>query len=110
MRLTVVFGLVASLLVIGCGNKTMAGRYRIEQHGTGFGTGMDQLALDLKDDKTYVITAGQAQWFVGTWTFNGDLLELSSSDNNLGTTFRAWKGKLYPFANGKEVPGWCWVR
>ena len=110
MRSVAVFSLAVSLMVIGCGNNSIVGKYRIEQIGEGFAANMGELELDLKEDKTYVISAGQAQWFVGTWTLKDDQIEISSSNNNIGTTFKVWKGKLFPYANGREVPGWSWVR
>jgi hypothetical protein len=82
----------------------------MDQVSSGLGNGTDQVELELREDKTYTITAGTAQWFVGTWSVNGEFLTISSSNENIGTTFHIWKGDLYPFAGGKEVQGWHWTK
>ena len=110
MRIRALIFPLVVVLLIACGNKTISGKYRIEQQGSGFGNGMDQVVLEIMEDKTYKISAGQATWFTGTWSLKGDILEISSSNSNMGTTFRSWKDQLFPIANGKEVPGWSWVR
>ncbi len=97
------------LILAGCGSKSIARKYRIQQDRDDIGLGSSQIELELKEDKTYTINAGPAPWFVGKWSLKGDILEITSSNNNIGTTFRVFEGKLFPFADGKEIQGWSFV-
>jgi hypothetical protein len=96
-------------ILAGCGNNSIARKYRIQQDRDDIGLGSGQIELELKEDKTYSINAGSAPWFVGTWSLKDNMLEITSSNDNIGTTFRVFDGKLFPFAKGKEVQGWSFV-
>jgi hypothetical protein len=102
--------LILAFVLVGCSGGGLTGKYHMQQQRDDLGGGVGQVQLDLREDHTYTITAGQAEWFVGTWTQKGDYLEISSSNQNIGTMFRIWKGELFPYANGKEIPGWNWTK
>lgn len=100
------------LLVAGCGGKSIAGRYHIEQDGSGFGPGAEKIELNMTDDKKFKVEAGPMTMFEGTWSeANGDVTWNSSSSNDqIATTYKVKDGKLVPQSGGKEITFWRWVR
>lgn len=106
-----VAALALIFVAIGCSSgPSVAGRWHIEQDGTGFGEGADKIELNLKDDQKYDISAGPLKMFEGTYTFAENKLTLSAAGGNLGTEYRLDNGKLLPVINGKDVAFWRWVK
>lgn len=104
--------LVLPLLLVGCsaGGSSVAGTWRIEQDGAGFGEGADKIEMKLGDDMKYDISAGPLKMFEGTYTFAENKLTLSAAGGSLGTEYRLDNGKILPVIGGKDVTFWRWVR
>jgi len=110
LRCFVVFLLAANLLA-GCkGGSSAAGKYGLQQEGTGFGPGAEKTDLDLRGDGTFDITLGDLKLASGTWKEESGLVTLSGGGQNLGTTYKIQEGKLIPIINGKEVTFWRFVK
>lgn len=88
----------------------MAGKYHIEQDGSGFGPGADKITLDLNADKTFKVQAGpKFTMLEGTWQAKDKQLTFSKEQGAIVVNYRAEGGKLIPMKDGKDVPGWRWA-
>jgi hypothetical protein len=103
--------LVAILLALaGCGGKSLAGKYHIEQDGYGFGPGAEKIILDLRRDGTFDVKAGPVVLLDGTWEAKDDQLTFSRGQGSLVVSHRAEGSALVPRKDGKDIPGWRWRR
>src|SRR6185503_6705354 len=106
-----VFAVLCLSLALGCnGGSSVAGKYGLQQEGTGFGPGAEKTDLDLRSDGTFDITLGNLKLASGTWKEESGLVTLSGGGQNLGTTYKIQEGKLVPIINNKEVPFWRFVK
>ena len=104
--------LALCFLLTGCsgGGSSVAGVWRIEQDGTGFGEGAEKTELKLGDDGKFDISIGPMSLASGTWTFTDNKLTLSGGGGKMGTDYRLDGGKLLPVVDGKDVTFWRFVR
>lgn len=101
---------LAGLIAIGCKGSLVAGRYRIEQTGNSMGEGAERIELNLRQDKSFDVTAGQMQMLKGTWSTDANTLTLSANQGRIGTSYRIEGAKLIPLAGEKEMTAWRWLR
>ena len=102
--------LICSIFTVGCGTKSKAiGQYRFDQIMPIPGAAPNKMVLDLREDKSFVITVGHAKVFEGTWSEPGNDIELSSAEISFGTKYHRKDRNLVPFAYGNEIPSWRWA-
>lgn len=103
---TICFG-----FILGCkSGSSAAGKYGLQQEGTGFGPGAEKTDLDLREDGTFDITLGNLTLARGTWKEEKGMVNLSGGGQNLGTNYKVQDGKLIPVINNKEVTFWRFVK
>jgi hypothetical protein len=109
MRVSAFVVVVGVILLMGCGGKSIAGKYHIEQDGAGFGAGAEKTELDLKADKTFEVKLGTLNLFSGTWSESQGEIKLSSSNETIAANYHLKDGKLIPSVAGKDITFWRWI-
>ena len=102
--------LVLLLALAGCGEKSLTGKYHIEQDGYGFGPGAEKIILDLRSDGTFDVKAGPLTMLEGSWQAKAGQLTFSRGQGSLVVSYRAEGSKLVPIKDGQDVAGWRWRR
>ena len=67
------------------------------------------MVMDLKENDTFDILVGHMKWMDGTWSESSGDLHLSTTGENIGTTYHVVEKKLLPFSKKKEITTWRWV-
>ncbi len=106
---------IVAMLAVACKGGGVAGGYRIQQDNNLFGEGAEKFELDIKDDKSFTLTAGSLTMGAGTWSAQGDTVTMNWTSGAFGAigsgiTYKATDGKLVPMKGSEEVKGWRFVR